>query len=154
MMDIPQRKRNRLKSYDYSTPGAYFITVCTKERQNLLWENVGASNARPPQIVLSEYGQTVEAVIQRINRYYPSVSVENYTIMPNHIHLLLQVHETNGGRPLVAPTISQIVQQLKGQISKQLGSSIWQRSFHDHIIRSDADYRMIWEYIDTNPQKW
>ena len=55
---------------------------------------------------------------------------------------------------MVAPTISTVVQQLKGCVSKQAGFSLWQKTFHDHIIRDENDYEKIWEYIDTNPLKW
>ena len=74
--------------------------------------------------------------------------------MPNYIHLLLQVNTDANGRPMVAPTISTVVQQLKGTISKQIGCSIWQKLFHDHVIRAEQDYQKIWTYIDTNPVKW
>ncbi|MBE6733486.1 MAG: hypothetical protein E7561_05780 [Ruminococcaceae bacterium] len=60
--------------------------------------------------------------------------------MPDHIHLLLQIHSDIDGRPLVAPTIDRVIKQTKGYITKQIGFSIWQKSFNDHIIRGDKDY--------------
>jgi len=86
--------------------------------------------------------------------HYPAISVDHSVVMPNHIHLLLQINTDTDGRPMVAPTISIIVQQLKGVITKQIGQSVWQKLFHDHVIRSEADYLKIWEYIDNNPIKW
>ena len=74
--------------------------------------------------------------------------------MPNHIHLVISLQGNEDGRPEVAPTISRIVKYFKGSISKQIGFSIWQKLFHDHIIRNEAEYQKICEYIDTNPQKW
>lgn len=74
--------------------------------------------------------------------------------MPNHVHLLLQINTNADGRPMVAPTISTVVQQLKGIVSKQIGHSIWQKLFHDHVIRNAADYTKIWEYIENNPLQW
>ena len=71
----------------------------------------------------------------------------------HHIHLLLMI-DVAPGRPRVAPTISRIVQQTKGLATKQIGRNLFQKSFHDHIIRGDDDYLKIWEYIDTNHQKW
>ena len=74
--------------------------------------------------------------------------------MPNHLHLLLRIMSDDSGRPMVAPTISTVVQQMKGVVTKQIGKNIWRRSFHDHIIRNEKDYLKIWEYIDSNPIKW
>ena len=82
------------------------------------------------------------------------VVVEKYVIMPNHIHLLLRIAGDESGRALLAPTVSHVVQHLKGTITKQLGTAIWQKSFHDHIVRTERDFQMIWEYIDTNPVTW
>lgn len=143
-----------MKHYDYSTPGAYFITICTKDRANLFWENVGASIARPQDVVLTAFGKTTEEAIQNVSLCYPSVMVDNYVIMPNHIHLLLRIITKIDGRPMAAPTISTVVQQMKGYITKRIGYPIWQKLFHDHVIRSEADYQKIWNYIDSNPMKW
>ena len=74
--------------------------------------------------------------------------------MPNHIHLIISLQGNEDGRPEVTPTISHIIKYFKGSISKQTGFSIWQKSFHDHIIRNKTEFLKIWEYIDTNPQKW
>ena len=154
MTELSKRKPNRLPNFDYSTPGAYFITVCTKNRKCILWNSVGASIARPHNIPLSAYGKIVNQAICNIPLHYPAVTVDNYTIMPNHIHLLLQINTDADGRPMVAPTISTIVQQMKGIVTKQVGESIWQKLFHDHIIRGEKDYLKIWEYIENNPAKW
>ena len=150
-MDTPKRKPNRLPNFDYSTPGAYFITICTKDRRNLFWTDVGASIARPQ---LTKWGDIAANSICAIPKHYPAVSVDHYVIMPNHINLLLQINTDADGRAMLAPTISHVIQQLKGIISKQIGKSIWQKLFHDHIIRSEADYLKIWEYIENNPVKW
>ena len=96
----------------------------------------------------------MQAAICGISSHYPAVSVDHYVIMPNHIHLLLQIHSDESGRAMPAPTISVVVQQLKGVVTKQIGHSIWQKLFHDHVIRNETDYLKIWQYIDTNPSKW
>jgi REP element-mobilizing transposase RayT len=150
-MDLPKRKPNRLPNFDYRTPGAYFITICTKDRKCLLWDTVGASIARPQ---LSKYGLVVQKAICDISNHYPAISIDHYVVMPNHVHLLLQINTDADGRPMVAPTISTVVQQLKGIVSKQIGHSIWQKLFHDHVIRNAADYTKIWEYIENNPLQW
>jgi len=80
--------------------------------------------------------------------------VDKYVIMPNHVHLVLIIEPIEIGRPLVAPTISTIIQQMKGIVSKQIGFSIWQKSYHDRIIRNEKEYLKIWEYIENNPLKW
>jgi len=152
--EIPKRKRNRLENYDYSSCGAYFITVCTLERQNYFWENVGAIIDRPQDVELSIYGKIVDQAIKNIPSAYPALSLESYVIMPNHIHLLLRVCADEYGRPLVAPTMSRVVKQLKGVVSKQAGISIWQKSFHDHIIRKREDYEEHLLYIYENPMRW
>ena len=152
--ELPKRKRNRLENYDYSSCGAYFITVCTLEKQNCFWENVGAIIDRPQDVELSTYGKMVDQAIQNIPSAYPALSLESYVIMPNHIHLLLRVCADEYGRPLVAPTMSRVVKQLKGVVSKQAGISIWQKSFHDHIIRNREDYEEHLRYIYENPIRW
>ena len=153
-MELPKRKPNRLREFDYSAPGAYFITICTKDRRNLFWENVGATIGRPQDVVLSGQGQIVDAAIQNIPKHYPSIALDHYVIMPNHIHLLLQIKSDVDGRPMVAPTVSTVIQQMKGYVTKRVGQSIWQKLFHDHVIRSEKDYLKIWNYIDGNPMKW
>ena len=151
---LPQRKPNRLQSYDYSAPGAYFLTICTQNRKNLFWRNARAVCATAREVSLSPCGFLVEQSIQSIPHHYPAIAVDHYVIMPNHVHLLLQIHSGPDGRPMVAPTVMTVVRQMKGYVSKQCGCGIWQKGFHDHVIRNDADYREIWRYIEGNPGKW
>lgn len=108
-MKLPQRKHNRLPNFDYSAPGAYFLTICTKEHKCVLGHIVGASIARPPTVQLSEYGRIVEKTIQEIPKHYPAISVDHYTVMPNHIHLLLQIHTDTDGRAMLAPTMGNTI---------------------------------------------
>ena len=153
-MTFPQRKPNRLTEYDYSTPNAYFLTICTKNRKNLFWKNVGAIIDRPENIPLTNLGCLVRQCIIEIPMHYPMISVDNFVVMPNHIHLLLQIHTDADGRSLIAPTISTVVRLMKGTVSKQAGFSVWQKGFDDHVIRNDKDYQSIWNYIQGNPGKW
>ena len=152
--ELPKRKSNRLESYDYSSTGAYFVTVCTLKRQNYFWSKVGATSGRPPDIELSLCGKIVGEAIPNITIAYPELSVDSYVIMPNHIHLLLRVRADERGRPMVAPTISRVIKQLKGYVSKQIGKTIWQKSFYDHIIRDREDYEEHLKYISENPVRW
>lgn len=151
---FPARKKNRLQNYDYSSYGAYFITVCTKDKRNYFWKNVGATIGRPQDIELSLYGEIVSNAIKNISSMYPALLVERYVIMPNHIHLLLRICSDELGRPMVAPTMSRVINQLKGYASKQIGKPIWQKSFHDHIIRNQKDYEEHINYIYYNPVRW
>ena len=82
------------------------------------------------------------------------ISVDHDTIMPNHIHLLLQINTDDDGRPMGAPTVSTVINQLKGIITKQVGFPVWQKSYYDHIIRGKKDYLEIWDYIEGNPYRW
>ena len=153
-MEVQKRKNTRLTQYDYSTPSAYFITVCTKNREHFFWRHVGAIIDRPEHVPLTELGVIVGQSIENIPKHYPAMSVDRYVIMPNHIHLLLQIHTDMNGRSMIAPTISTVVRMMKGTVSKQAGFPVWQKGFYDHVIRNENDYREIWNYIEGNPGKW
>ena len=157
MKNMPVRKNIRLRDYDYSSSGYYFITICVKDRHNLLWDaSVGAAIGRPS---LSGVGNVTQKAIENIPNIYRSITIDKYVIMPNHIHLILNVSNDyeailRDGRPMAAPTISTVINQMKGYITKQIGYSVWQKLFHDHIIRDEDEYQRIWQYIDDNPVKW
>ena len=153
-MELPKRKRNRLTEYDYSTPNTYFITICTENRANLFWEDAKAIIDRPENVPLTNLGIIVRQSIYDIPTHYPAITVNHAVVMPNHIHLLLQIHTDADGRPMVAPTIATVINQTKGVISKKAGFSVWQKGFYDHVIRSEQDYLEIWNYIEGNPGKW
>ena len=148
------RKNNRLADYDYSRPGAYFITVCTKNRQCMLSTIVGGDAHIAPRIALTPSGSVVERYLRRI----PGIG--EYVIMPNHVHLILRISANDilqGPMWASAPTdtgVSNLIRSFKTLVSKELGRSIWQRSFYDHIIRDEQDYLVKAEYIATNPARW
>ncbi len=153
-MGLPKRKAIRLKDYDYSQNGAYFVTICVKNRENLLW-NVGETCGRPLlDNHLSDYGIIIDKEINKLHDIYETVVVDKYVIMPNHIHIIIILQNEIDGRPQVAPTISRLIQQFKGSVSKQIGFSMWQKLFYDHIIRNEQEYQKVWQYIDTIPLKW
>ncbi len=152
---LPKRKPIRLKDYDYSSVDSYHITICTKDKKHLFWDNVGATFGRPqPEYVLSEYGRIVDNEIRKIGTIYNPVLIDKYVVMPNHVHLIVSIISDELGRPQVAPTVSRIIQQFKGSVSKQIGFPVWQKGYIDHIIRCQADYDETWQYIDENPLKW
>ena len=148
------RRKNRLREYCYSQSGAYFITICTKNREKLFWANKMSDISGIEDISLSSVGIVVEQVIKSIPTHYPAVHVDHFVIMPDHVHLLLHIQTDSDGRPMTCPTISTIIQQIKGIVSKRIGFPLWQKGFYDHIIRGEKDYLEIWEYIDNNPAKW
>jgi REP element-mobilizing transposase RayT len=179
--DAPYRKQMRAGRFDYSAIGCYFVTICTAGKRHVFWENgsgtaqtnnyrttnnlpatVGATIGRPSGLhTLSKCGIIADTAITAIPRHYPNVKIDNYVVMPNHVHILMSLTElpTNArspdGRPMTAPTtVSNIINQYKGYVSKQIGKSVWQKSFHDHIIRDDRDYAARWQYIDDNPATW
>lgn len=152
-MNLPKRKPARLKGYDYSQNGAYFITICVKDRKQLLSKIVGDDAHIVPQNNLSKIGIICDKHINYINNKYKNATVDKYVIMPNHIHLIVLLHGTMWAS---SPTknIETIIRSFKTMVTKEIGFSIWQRSYYDHIIRGERDYQKIWEYIDTNVLKW
>ena len=151
MNKLPTRKPNRLPGYDYSSVGAYFITICTKDRKAILSDViVGTTIGRPPEVKLKNYGKIADRAINLISVHYANVFVDNYVIMPNHIHILLRIEHT--AEP--PPSVSRIIKQLKGYVTKKAGEPIWQEKSYDHIIRDKYDYLVRWQYIDDNPANW
>ena len=163
--NLPKRKDLRLKEYDYSAPGAYFITICTKHKEKLLWDGeldvqnfdwelVGGHSVHPRGLPLSKAGIIAEQALQKWNETYENVYLSSYVIMPNHLHLMVVIEHGVGGCTECPPTISAMVRYFKGSITKQLGMNIWQQSFYDHIIRDGRDYEEISKYIYENPLEW
>ena len=153
-MELPKRKQNRLTKYDYSTPNAYFITICTKNRKNLFWRDAEIIIDRPENVPLTNLGIITRKSIVKIPKCYPMISADHFVIMPNHIHLLLQINTDVSGRSMIAPTMSTVVRLMKGTVTKQAGFPVCQKGFYDHVIGNDNDYRDIWNYIEGNPSKW
>ena len=120
MENLPNRKTNRLTKYDYSQNGCYFVTICTKDRHNILSTNVGGDDlGAPKKIILKPYGKIADKYIKSINTAYESVFVENYIIMPNHIHLLILI-DTYGLPRSSAPTLSTIISGFKHLTNKNV----------------------------------
>ncbi|MBE6856399.1 MAG: transposase [Ruminococcus sp.] len=167
-MEHAVRKKLRLENYDYSRNGAYFVTVCTKNRVCLFWQQhnkyqsiepnspvVGANCVRPQKrIQLSEIGKIVKNELNKINSIYKNtIRISKFVIMPNHIHMIVDIDKSIG-RTQFAPTVSRVIKQFKGSVTKQIGFSPWQRSFNDHIIRNKNEYVSYWQYIENNPADW
>ena len=162
MEDLPKRKQIRLKDYDYSQNGYYFITICARNRKNIFSEIVCMSNdmvcADNIYAHYTKCGKWVEIAIQAVSAHYDDVFVDKYVIMPNHIHLILVFDrasiQTKNGRMISAPTVPVVIGQSKRWVSKQIGFSCWQKSYYEHIIRNEQEYLKISEYIQNNPLKW
>ena len=154
MNELPKRKPIRIENYDYSSPGAYFITVCSSNREEIFWNGVGADIIRPQDVPLSAAGKIAEQGILQMAQHYENVAVDKYCVMPDHVHFILRIDSDIGGRIISAPTVSTVVGSMKRWVSRQIGRPIWQKSFYDHGIRNQRDYDEIWEYIENNPLKY
>ena len=154
-MDLPKRKPTRLKEFDYSKQGVYFITICTHNRKNVLSDIiVGEGLCALPKVRLTPIGELVNNAIIYIDENYNGVSVDKYVIMPNHIHLMIRIDSPSGGDGTPPLQLYDIIGRFKSFTTNEYGNVLWQRSFHDHIIRNINDYSDIWNYIDLNPKKW
>jgi REP element-mobilizing transposase RayT len=154
MNNLPARKRIRLSEFDHANAGAYFITVCTAGREKIFWSAVGADTIRPQNVPLSAIGRIVELGIQQIPSHYETIVVDKYCIMPDHVHMIVRILGDANGRIISAPTIPTVIGSMKRWVSRQIGKSIWQKSFYDHGIRNQQDYDEIWKYIEYNPLKY
>ena len=124
MNELPKRKTIRIKGYDYSTAGAYFITICTANREEIFWSDGRGELCSPDCPQLTDIGTIVDNEIRKIDGIYDVVDVEKYCVMPNHIHMLLVIRSDADGRTQFAPTVSRVVKQFKGSITKQIGKPI------------------------------
>ena len=147
-MALPKRKHPRLKDYDYSQNGCYFVTICVKKRENLLSQIDKIKN----EVVLNDMGVQIEKFILKIASVYEGIFVDNYVIMPDHIHLLLRIEGKKD--KLVQPKLQTIIRSFKTMVTKEIGESIWQTSYYDHVVRNEQDYMNVWNYIETNPCRW
>ena len=160
---LPVRKNLRLREFDYNTPGAYFITFCTHNRSNILSRIVGAIQESPVS-QLTTCGVIVDEVIQSIPEHL-HVTIDRYVIMPNHVHLIVVIAESDvlrairesplQGRSTVSKAVGYIKMNASKAIRQQYGDvTVWQRGYHDHVIRNQDDYEMIAKYIHENPLRW
>lgn len=160
---LPNRKPLRLASYDYSTAGAYFITFCTHNRKNQLSHIVGAIH-ESPESHLTAWGRIVDETIRHLPAHL-NVTVDQYVIMPNHVHLIAMIteeaelraiHESPlQGRSIISKMVGYIKMNASKAIHLNYGSvSVWQRGYYDHVIRNEQDYGMIAKYIQENPLRW
>ena len=158
MKGLTQRKTTRLHGFDYNAPGVYFLTLCTENKRCLLSVIIANGVKSDPSVKLLPYGEIAEKYINQLNHFYEEISVESYVIMPNHIHILLKVHEGGpSGTPVPTAqnsTVSRFVSTFKRFCNKEYGKNIWQYRSYDHVIRDQEDYDRHIKYIHENPFKW
>ena len=179
--DFPRRRAMRLRGYDYSQPGAYFVTTCVQHRKCLFGTIIDG------KMRLNEIGQIVVECWKHIPQHFPSVELGGSVIMPNHFHGIISWNnrrgevsssvdtnphrrgevpssvDTNPHRrgEVPSPSLGKIMAHFKYQSTKHInqhhntpGTRIWQRNYHDHIIRDDPDLQRLRQYIQDNPMKW
>lgn len=168
-MNKYNRKSIRLKNFDYSQEGGYFITICTKERRCLFGEMVDK------EMRLNECGEIVQEEWEKTAMIRSNIHLDEYIVMPNHIHgIIIMDKQKNDRRGVLqyAPTavnsfrspsqtIGSIIRGFKSTVTKQINilrgfpeSPVWQRNYYEHIVRGDNDLNRIREYIHGNPLNW
>jgi len=179
---LPIREATRLPNYDYSSPGAYFVTVCTQGRRAILsWVIDG-------QVILTDFGRIVDDTWHWLEQQYEYVKLDEYVVMPDHFHAILIIkpgdlpYDDNAGGSRTAPTdflledcrgrsgtarppvkrktIGRLIGAFKTVSTKLInetrntpGAKIWQRSFYDHVIRNETDLAVLRDYILNNPKE-
>lgn len=154
---FPKRKPTHMKSFDYSENHRYFITICSDGKRKIFSDISVGEGLAPPVIHLSAIGKIIEEQLLALSTRYPEIEIENHVIMPNHLHMILRLENTGGASP--SPTTHDIICTLKSLVTRscrQIGyrGNIWQRSYYEHIIRNEDDYKNTWIYIDNNPARW
>lgn len=162
--DKHHRRSIRLKSYDYSRAGAYFVTICIKDRECLFGEVIDGN------MQLNDTGRAVQAEWVRLPERFQSVDLDDFVIMPNHLHCIIHVGAglappgrgaENKGAASSAPTLGDILRAFKSisaiavnRLLGRSGRSLWQRNYYEHIVRSENELACIREYIANNPAQW
>ena len=167
--EFQKRKATRLKDFDYSSAGAYFVTICIKDRKRILSDivkpsvGVGAfDDPLTPQIRLTEIGKVTEKYLLS-SENIPGVKIDRFVIMPDHIHAIIFLYPDkyitckNGSSRAPTPTnemLPHIISTFKRFGNKEIGNNIFQRGYIDHIIRDREDYETRSKYIYENPIRW
>ena len=156
-----RRRSIRLPAYDYALPGAYYVTVVTKDRQAMFGEVVDGV------VRMNGYGQAVDACWSEIAVHFPRVTPDAFVVMPNHIHGIVVINDVGAQHagPLrnnvVPGSLGAIVRSFKSASTKRInllrnapGALVWQRNYYEHVIRADDDLDRIRQYILDNPLRW
>ena len=152
-MDYPTRKLHRLQTWDYSAPGYYFITICTKEKRCVL------SSITDGQLRLTRIGAIAEKCWLRMNTVAPHITTDYYCVMPNHIHGIVVIGQHP---PEAARSIPDLIHAYKSTVTREVNrlvppeqrNQLWQSSYYDEIIRTEQMLLETRRYIEDNPRKW
>jgi REP element-mobilizing transposase RayT len=163
-MPHPGRRSIRLPEYDYSGPGLYFVTICTDGRRCLFGEIVGQ------RMTLNESGRLVESCWREIPDHFSHIDLDDFVVMPNHLHGIVGIAEpvgaTHGSPPgtargpthrslgAIIGTFKTAVAQRINRLRRTTGVSVWQRNYYEHIIRNERALDAIRQYIAENPRRW
>jgi REP element-mobilizing transposase RayT len=162
------RRSIRLKGYDYASPGAYFVTIVTRQREYLFGEIING------KMQLNEIGKLVEHAWKNLPNHYSNVELGTFCIMPNHVHGITVLIDTNAGaghvgaglrpaptRPIKQHGLPEIVRAFKSfsarhvnEYLKSPGVPLWQRNYYERVIRDDDEHQRIHLYIECNPANW
>jgi len=170
---INNRRSIRLKGYDYSRAGAYFVTVCVKDREHLLGKIIDGNMVRNPA------GEMVSKIWMQIPENYPEFEIDSFVVMPNHFHGIIiksdvgvglpnpnmykSIWIKGGGTPPLQKqlTLSKIIAYFKYVSTKEInsmqetpGKKLWQRNYYEHIIRNKHELNAYRHYIQDNPENW
>ena len=157
--DIHHRHSIRLRDYDYRSAGAYFVTICTFQRECLFGDVVDG------EMRLNSLGEIAREEWLRTEIVRKNVSMDAFVIMPNHFHGILLMDDSCRGeaapRPVMAGSIGAILGQFKSIVTKRInalrdnpGCPVWQRNYYEHVVRNEGDLANIRQYIANNPLKW
>ncbi len=174
---IHHRRSIRLKDFDYSQPGGYFITIVTHQRECLFGEIANE------EVILSKFGQVAKQQWEKLPRRFHNVELSAFVIMPNHIHGIIIIQDDRRGiagnlqdfdeetsryaptkqqfGKMVAGSIPTIVRSYKSAVSYRInlmhgtrGAPVWQRNYYEHVIRNQSNLEQIYKYIQFNPIRW
>ncbi len=156
-MEYQHRKPTRSKSVDYGAVGYYFVTLCTHHRQPLFSiENPTVGNG-----LCAVPNQIIHTWICETQNKYENITIDKYIIMPDHIHMILNIREQRMGSSLPdvmrffkTMTTNAFIRTVKRGVLSAFDTKLWQKSYYDHVIRNQQDYNEVWEYIENTPAKW
>ena len=154
-----------MEGYDYASEGAYFVTMCTRDRECLF------GRMENGKMICNRYGQIALACWQDIPGHFNHVLLDEYVVMPNHVHGIIWINGPRRGDACVAPaylpngpakkSLGAIIGSFKSAVTRRInrswkmaGESIWQRNYYEHIIRNDDELNRITQYIADNPMNW
>ncbi|MDR2148510.1 MAG: transposase [Tannerella sp.] len=165
---IHHRQSIRLKEYDYSQAGMYFVTICVQNREHLFGKIING------EMMLNEAGKIVCEEWIKSAEIRREIEIHEYIIMPNHFHAIVEIVSTVGANgirpdnsdnvgnsgechsPLRSPskTLGALIRGFKSSVTKRLGFSPWQRNYYEQIIRNDQSHQDVENYIINNPMNW